>query len=107
MNIMLVFRLGRDARDRIRRAVGARRSAVLLPILAGARRAQLAGGAIGLGVGVGDWRRLVQLIGGFNAVVSAGSDALARASRRHRSLFGSLSGDQAARLSPIEALRYE
>jgi putative ABC transport system permease protein len=109
MNIMLVSVTERTREIGVRKAVGARRQDVLLQFLIEAVALSLMGGTIGLatgyGLGVGVAKLLpewppahvplwaVAVAFGFSAMVGI--------------FFGSYPAGKAARLDPIEALRYE
>ena len=107
MNIMLVSVTERTREIGLRMALGAKRRDILLQFLIEAVTLSLIGGMIGavLGIGgsigiamLGDWPTLIQpqfvvLAFGFSAAVGV--------------FFGFYPARQAARLDPIEALRYE
>jgi putative ABC transport system permease protein len=107
MNIMLVSVTERTREIGLRMAVGARGRDILGQFLVEAITLSLIGGLIGIGVGLGasraishfaEWRTLVApesiaLAFGFAAVVGV--------------FFGFYPARKAARLDPIEALRYE
>ncbi len=107
MNIMLVSVTERTREIGLRMAVGAAGSDILLQFLIEALTLSLIGGSIGVLMGIGgsvviaqlaDWPMLLQLQAmllafGFSALVGV--------------FFGFYPARKAARLDPIEALRYE
>jgi putative ABC transport system permease protein len=107
MNIMLASVMERTREIGIRRAVGARRRDVLMQFLAEAVVISLAGGLIGVLLGFGiawgvatfsDWSTIVT---GFSILLSFGFSAAVGL------IFGTYPAINAARLDPIDALRYE
>jgi putative ABC transport system permease protein len=111
MNIMLVSVTERTREIGIRKAVGARRRDILLQFLVEATVVSLLGGIIGIALGM----LLARLLGGtsFNGqrlttVVTADAVLLAfTVSAAVGLFFGIYPAMRAARLHPIEALRYE
>jgi putative ABC transport system permease protein len=107
MNIMLVSVTERTREIGIRRAIGARRRDILLQFLIEAAFLSLAGGALGVMIGMvtasmvsqlAKWPTLIQpsavaLAFGFASVIGL--------------FFGYYPALRAARLDPVEALRYE
>ena len=107
MNIMLVSVTERTREIGIRLAIGAKGKDILLQFLIEALTLSVAGGAIGIALGVGASRLLawkaqwpiqispaaVMLAFGFSAAIGV--------------FFGFYPARKAARLDPIEALRYE
>lgn len=109
MNIMLVSVTERTREIGIRKAVGAKRRDILLQFLVEAIVLSLAGGFIGIGLGYGISSLLPKLIPDFEeAVVTFGSVVLATGFAVAIGLFfGVYPATRAARLRPIDALRYE
>jgi putative ABC transport system permease protein len=107
MNIMLVSVTERTREIGLRKAVGATGWDVLLQFVVEAVFISLVGGLIGLIIGVGV-ALLVSASGLLQASVSAGSIALALGFSIAVGLFfGIYPARRAARLNPIDALRYE
>ncbi len=107
MNIMLVSVAERTREIGIRKAVGARRVDIMLQFLIESVLLSVMGGLIGIGVGLlgaallGDtlgWETVVPL---WSIIVSFGFAAVVGVS------FGFYPASKAARLDPIECLRYE
>lgn len=107
MNIMLVSVTERTREIGVRMAVGARGGDILLQFLVEAVVLSVAGGLIGIGLGSAV-ARAVSLRFGWNVLVSPESVGLAFAfSAAIGVFFGFYPARKAARLDPIEALRYE
>ncbi|MSQ24635.1 MAG: FtsX-like permease family protein [Chloroflexi bacterium] len=111
MNIMLVSVTERTREIGIRKAVGARARDILSQFLVEAVVVSLAGGLTGIGVGIGISRLVSQLDLGGRAIPSiVAPDAALLAftvSAAVGLFFGIYPAMRAARLNPIEALRYE
>jgi putative ABC transport system permease protein len=107
MNIMLVSVTERTREIGLRKAVGARRSDILLQFLVEAMVLSMIGGFIGIGLGLAGSRAVAQLAQ-ISTVVSAGAVLLATGFSAAVGLFfGIYPATRAARLHPIDALRYE
>ncbi len=107
MNIMLVSVTERTREIGVRKALGATRSNILLQFLAEAVVLCLLGGAIGIAVGVGA-SQASQRTMGWNTAVDPWSVAVAFGFASAIGLvFGIWPARRAARLDPVEALRYE
>ncbi|MEE9617020.1 MAG: FtsX-like permease family protein, partial [Anaerolineae bacterium] len=107
MNIMLVSVTERTREIGIRKAVGARKVDILIQFLLEAVVLSLLGGLLGilLGVGLG---KLVDMTGLMESLVTMDSVLMAVGFSLAIGLFfGIYPANQAARLNPIEALRYE
>jgi putative ABC transport system permease protein len=111
MNIMVVSVTERTREIGIRKAVGAKRFDILLQFLVEALAVSLAGGVVGILIGVGASQAINgQKLGGqpMQTVVSAGSIVLAAGVSLCVGLvFGVYPAWRASTLNPIDALRYE
>ncbi len=107
MNIMLVSVTERTREIGIRMAIGAKGRHVLLQFLFEAITLSIVGGIIGVLLGVGS-SILVGKAAGWPIVISPGAIAIAFAVAGSVGVFfGYYPARKAARLDPIEALRYE
>jgi putative ABC transport system permease protein len=107
MNIMLVSVTERTREIGVRLAVGARSRDILMQFLIEAVTLSLVGGVIGILAGVGS-SRVVSANLGWATLISANSIVLAFAfSAGIGIFFGFYPARKAARLDPIDALRYE
>ena len=107
MNIMLVTVTERTREIGLRMAVGARGRDILLQFLVEATTLSLVGGVVGVGVGLGA-SRLISALAEWRTVVSPESIAMAFGFAALVGVFfGFYPARKAARLDPIEALRYE
>jgi putative ABC transport system permease protein len=107
MNIMLVSVRERTREIGVRRAIGAKRRTILLQFLIEAALVAALGGSIGTILGLAA-SQLVALLTPLTAAVTPGAVALGLGFSAFVGLvFGSWPAWRAARLDPVEALRYE
>ncbi len=107
MNILLASILERTREIGVRRALGARQRDVIRQFLVEAVLISLMGGLIGIGFGFG-MSRLIAWLAGWSTVTTFSSILLAFAFSVSVGLvFGIYPARQAARLDPVEAIRYE
>jgi putative ABC transport system permease protein len=107
MNIMLASILERTREIGVRRAVGARQRDIVRQFLIEAVLISFVGGAIGVFSGVG-MSRLIAWLAGWSTIVTAASILLAfLVSVSVGLIFGIYPAIQAARLDPVDAIRYE
>jgi putative ABC transport system permease protein len=107
MNIMLATVLERTREIGIRRAIGARQGDIIRQFLTEAVLISIVGGLIGIAFGF-TLSRLIATAAGWSTVVTTSSIAIAfGVSVFIGLLFGIYPAVQAARLDPIEAIRYE
>ena len=107
MNIMLVSVTERTKEIGIRMALGATRGAVLTQFLLEALTLCLVGGLIGIALGIGA-SQLLSSLANWNTSVSGAAVAMAVVFSLSIGLyFGIWPARRAARLDPIEALRWE
>ncbi len=107
MNIMLVTVTERTREIGIRKALGATKGNILLQFLVESMTLCLIGGALGLGVGAGT-AMFAAKFAGWQTVVTSGSVLTAFIFSAAVGLFfGIMPARRAAKLDPIDALRYE
>ena len=107
MNIMLATVLERTREIGIRRAIGARQADILRQFLSEAVLISIAGGLVGIGFGFA-LSQIIASAAGWSTVVTFSSIAVAfGVSVFIGLLFGIYPAVQAAKLDPIEAIRYE
>ena len=107
MNIMLVSVTERTREIGIRKALGATRRSILLQFLTEATLLCVLGGAIGVAAGVFTAWALQQTLGWDTAVDGASILIALGVATATGLVFGVWPARQAARLDPIEALRFE
>jgi putative ABC transport system permease protein len=107
MNIMLANILERTREIGLRRAVGARQSDIVRQFVVEAIMISFVGGTVGIVSGFG-MSRLIALLAGWSTIVTAPSILLAfLVSISVGLIFGIYPAMKAARLDPVEAIRYE
>jgi putative ABC transport system permease protein len=107
MNIMLATVLERTREIGIRRAIGAKQSDIVRQFLTEAVMISIIGGLIGIAFGF-TLSRIIATAAGWSTVVTASSVFVAfGVSCGIGLLFGIYPAVQAAKLDPIEAMRYE
>ncbi len=107
MNIMLATVLERTREIGIRRAIGARQKDIVRQFLIEAVLISIVGGLIGIAAGFFG-SKIIAAIAGWSTVVTATSIFVAfGVSVFIGLLFGIYPAVQAAKLDPIEAIRYE
>jgi len=107
MNIMLASILERTREIGLRRAVGARQSDIIRQFVVEATMISFAGGTIGVVFGF-FISRLIAWLAGWSTIVTFSSIALAfLVSISVGLVFGIYPATKAARLDPVEAIRYE
>jgi len=107
MAIMMVSVTSRTREIGVRKAMGATRREILWQFLVEAATLTVAGGAVGIAIGLAAGEVLKRLLG-FQTGVPVWSAVLATAvSVGIGLIFGLLPATRAARLDPVEALRYE
>ncbi len=107
MNILLVSVTERTREIGVRMAVGAKRRHIVVQFLIEAMTLSLFGGALGIVLGVGG-AKLTTVVAGWPTIIS--SDVIVMAflfSLVVGLFFGLYPANKAARLNPIDALRYE
>jgi putative ABC transport system permease protein len=107
MNILLVSVTERTREIGVRMAVGAKRRHIVMQFLIEAMTLSLVGGALGIVLGIAG-AKLTTLIAGWPTIISGNVILLAFFFSLVVGLFfGLYPANKAARLNPIEALRYE
>jgi len=108
MNIMLVSVTERTREIGIRKAVGAKRRDILVQFLVEAIVLSMIGGMVGIALGATGSQAISRLMEGLTTVVSVQAVLMAVGFSAAVGLFfGIYPAMRAARLHPIEALRYE
>jgi len=108
MNIMLVSVTERTREIGIRKAVGAKRRDIMAQFLVEAMALSFLGGLIGVLAGYGGAQVITPLMGSASALVTTDSVAMALGVSIAVGLFfGLYPASRAARLNPIDALRFE
>ncbi|MBR4904571.1 MAG: FtsX-like permease family protein, partial [Selenomonadaceae bacterium] len=107
MNIMMVSVTERTREIGIRKAIGATYSSIMLQFLIESTMISIIGGLIGIVIGIGA-AQAISKFGNFTTVISGLSIVASFGFSLFVGIFfGMLPARKAARLDPIEALRYE
>jgi putative ABC transport system permease protein len=107
MNIMLANILERTREIGVRRAIGARRSDVVRQFLVEAVLISFVGGMLGIALGM-SMSKTIAILAGWSTVTSISSIVLSFAfSVSVGLIFGLYPAMKAAKLDPVEAIRYE
>lgn len=107
MNIMLASILERTREIGVRRAVGARQADIIRQFVTEAVMISFTGGVLGIFFGFG-MSRVIASLAGWSTIVTGGSILLASlVSIAVGLIFGAYPAVKAARLDPVEAIRYE
>lgn len=107
MNIMLANILERTREIGVRRAIGARRSDVVRQFLVEATLISFVGGMLGIALGM-SMSKTIAVLAGWSTVTSVSSIVLSFAfSVSVGLIFGLYPAMKAAKLDPVEAIRYE
>ncbi|MBR5914132.1 MAG: ABC transporter permease [Selenomonadaceae bacterium] len=107
MNIMMVSVTERTREIGIRKAIGATYNSIMLQFLIESTMISILGGIIGIGIGIGA-AMAISKFGNFTTVISIESIIASFGFSLFVGIFfGMLPARKAARLDPIDALRYE
>ncbi len=107
MNIMMVSVTERTREIGIRKAIGATYNSIMLQFLIESTMISILGGVIGIFIGIGA-ATAISVFGNFTTVISGASIAASFGFSLFVGIFfGMLPARKAARLDPIDALRYE
>ena len=107
MNIMMVSVTERTREIGIRKAIGATYNSIMLQFLIESTMISILGGIIGIGIGIGAAKAISEF-GNFTTVISSLSIIASFGFSLFVGIFfGMLPARKAARLDPIDALRYE
>ncbi|MBO4401151.1 MAG: ABC transporter permease [Selenomonadaceae bacterium] len=107
MNIMMVSVTERTREIGIRKAIGATYNSIMIQFLIESTMISILGGIVGIFLGIG-LAQAISKFGGFTTVISSASIVASFGfSLLVGVFFGMLPARKAARLDPIDALRYE